>query len=225
MKKSEVYELLQDKMLTYTELLDVLVFPNGEPLVPLNETDNLSVNPVDPKMAEVTGNDIYVRQGVVERLGMASMALAKNNPELKLEVVYGYRLPSIQKQNFARVKEELPATLEGIELMEAAHRMVAVPKVAGHPTGGAVDVQLTKEGEPLDFGTKQREFVPDTYTFSPFIGRPAWSNRQLLRRIMLGAGFAPFDGEWWHFSYGDREWAKYYNEPNAIYEQIEFSAR
>jgi D-alanyl-D-alanine dipeptidase len=41
---------------------------------------------------------------------------------------------------------------------------------------------------------------------------------------MLGVGFAPFDGEWWHFSYGDKEWAAYYNKPNAVYEQIDFSA-
>jgi D-alanyl-D-alanine dipeptidase len=33
-------------------------------------------------------------------------------------------------------------------------------------------------------------------------------------------GLAPFDGEWWHFSYGDREWAKYYEEEAAaIYDQ------
>jgi D-alanyl-D-alanine dipeptidase len=59
-----------------------------------------------------------------------------------------------------------------------------------------------------------------TFTFSPFIGKEAWNNRQLLRYVMLSAGFAPFDGEWWHFSYGDREWAFYYKKPYAIYNQL-----
>jgi D-alanyl-D-alanine dipeptidase len=34
---------------------------------------------------------------------------------------------------------------------------------------------------------------------------------------MVAAGFAPFYGEWWHFSYGDREWAAVYGEPAALY--------
>ncbi|QQR69366.1 MAG: hypothetical protein IPI58_01405 [Alphaproteobacteria bacterium] len=41
---------------------------------------------------------------------------------------------------------------------------------------------------------------------------------------MTSVGFAPFDGEWWHFSYGDREWAKYYGRSHAIYSQIAFSS-
>lgn len=42
----------------------------------------------------------------------------------------------------------------------------------------------------------------------------------LLRDCMLTAGFAPYDGEWWHFSYGERDWAHYYKKPNAIYGQV-----
>jgi D-alanyl-D-alanine dipeptidase len=37
---------------------------------------------------------------------------------------------------------------------------------------------------------------------------------------MTSVGFAPFDGEWWHFSYGDREWAYFYKKKNALYGQI-----
>jgi zinc D-Ala-D-Ala dipeptidase len=106
------------------------------------------------------------------------------------------------------------------DLIAATHRIIALPEVAGHPTGGAVDIQILGSGQPIDMGTKIWEFVPDSFTFSPFIDRSAWSNRQLLRRVMTTAGFAPFDGEWWHFSYGDREWAKHYGEQAAIYEQI-----
>jgi len=56
----------------------------------------------------------------------------------------------------------------------------------------------------------------------PRISKDAWHNRQILRLWMMTAGFVPYDGEWWHFSYGDREWAKYYGMPNAIYNQIAF---
>jgi D-alanyl-D-alanine dipeptidase len=46
----------------------------------------------------------------------------------------------------------------------------------------------------------------------------------LLRSVMLQAGFAPFDGEWWHFSYGDREWAYYYKKKYALYSQVSLSS-
>ncbi len=45
----------------------------------------------------------------------------------------------------------------------------------------------------------------------------------MLRNVMVSVGFAPFDGEWWHFCYGDKEWAVYYNKPAACYAPIEFS--
>lgn len=38
---------------------------------------------------------------------------------------------------------------------------------------------------------------------------------------MVEAGFAAFSGEWWHFSYGDREWAAIWNKAAALYQQAE----
>jgi D-alanyl-D-alanine dipeptidase len=33
------------------------------------------------------------------------------------------------------------------------------------------------------------------------------ANRELLNRVMSGAGFHRLTHEWWHFSYGDQMWA------------------
>jgi D-alanyl-D-alanine dipeptidase len=95
--------------------------------------------------------------------------------------------------------------------------------VAGYPTGGAVAVDLLRAGEPVDLGTPVMRADRDSFTFSPFISPPAWEARQLLRRAMMAAGFAPYDGEWWHFSYGDKEWARFYRKPEALYDQVSFS--
>ncbi|MDG9793800.1 M15 family metallopeptidase, partial [Brucella anthropi] len=144
------------------------------------------------------------------------------------EVVYGYRHLDIQTKKFEAEKARVLAgspTLSGIELLETIHRFIAVPEVAGHPTGGAVDVRIVDEnGRALDMGTALMDFSPDTYVSSPFISREAWQNRQLLRACMVKSGFAPFEGEWWHFSYGDREWARYYCKPSALFTQIRFSS-
>ena len=45
----------------------------------------------------------------------------------------------------------------------------------------------------------------------------------MLREYMIKEGFAPYDGEWWHFSYGDKEWAFYYDKEKALYNQVDSS--
>lgn len=224
MKKSEVYRLLEEKMLGYADYIDVPVKAEGEPFVPIVATSNLVAKQIGTNMKPYTGSDVYVRSSVLRRLEGAAKVLAQYDKNLCLEVIYGYRALSIQKQLFEKYKEQLSGQYSGEELMAATHRLVAVPDVAGHPAGAAVDIQIVRDGSPLDFGTSIHEFVPDTFTFSPFISKEAWANRQILRSVMMSAGFAPFDGEWWHFSYGDKEWAKYYRRDYALYSQVNFVA-
>jgi len=69
-------------------------------------------------------------------------------------------------------------------------------RYAPHMTGGAIDVVL----HGVDMSKKR--------------------NQQLLRKIMLQAGFAPYDVEFWHYEYGTRRWGRFYNRP-PIYEAIE----
>lgn len=206
-------------MLDYKDYASVSVEPIDEPLVPISTGVNLTARQIDKAMRTYTGKQVFVRRSVLQKLKQAAEFLAEQDASLRLEVVYGYRALEIQKQLFKKYKADLAPQYAGEELLAATHRLIAVPEVAGHPAGAAVDIQITKNGRPLNFGTKIHEFVPDTFTFSPFINKKAWNNRQLLRHVMMQAGFAPFDGEWWHFSYGDKEWAKYYDKRAAIYEQ------
>lgn len=219
--KDKIYGLIEEKMLTYSDLAEIPVIGIDEPLVPIIESKNLSVNQIDPNMLAITGEDIYVRQSVAKSLGRASLKLADYDNNLKLNVVYGYRSPAIQRTLFEKYKKQLSSSYEGKILVEATHRLIAEPSIAGHPTGGAVDIQITSSDKPLEFGTGIWQFCEDSYTYSPYISKEAWLNRGLLRRLMITEGFAPFDGEWWHYSYGDREWAYQYNEQNALYDQID----
>jgi D-alanyl-D-alanine dipeptidase len=223
MKKQDIYQRLEEKMLAYSDYCDIPVIPVNESLVPITPAANLTARQGDPAMLAYTGGNVYVRQGVLERLLRASQLLRDEDTTLQLEVGYGYRALAIQKQLFEKHKAALSESYSGEELIAATHRLVAVPEAAGHPAGAAIDIRITQNGTPLDFGTDMWEFVPDTFTFSPFIDKDAWQNRQLLCRVLMSAGFAPFDGEWWHFSYGDKEWAKYYNKEAALYEQTDFS--
>ncbi|WP_414834057.1 M15 family metallopeptidase [Afifella sp. YEN Y35] len=222
------YAALENQFLTYEELAAVPVEDNGEAMVAIGDGFSGKVFITDRRMTAYTGENIYVRSGLVPMLERAQQELKSILPGCSLEVVYGYRHLDIQNAKFEAHKERLlkeDPTLSGTALKEAVHRFSAVPEVAGHPTGGAVDVRIKDSSdEKLPMGTEVAEYAMDTYTFSPFIAKEAWRNRQLLRCCMLRAGFAPFDGEWWHFSFGDREWAKYYNQPKAIYSQLRFTS-
>ena len=41
---------------------------------------------------------------------------------------------------------------------------------------------------------------------------------------MKNAGFANYPLEWWHFSYGDRLWAAYTNQKEAVYDVLDDNA-
>jgi D-alanyl-D-alanine dipeptidase len=47
--------------------------------------------------------------------------------------------------------------------------------------------------------------------------KEARQNRRMLYNIMTTAGFANYQGEWWHFSIGDNMWAKATGQQKAYY--------
>lgn len=78
---------------------------------------------------------------------------------------------------------------------------------------------LTIDGEEISMGGKIADFNnPDLLpTFSQLISSEQSAWRLLLHDAMLAEGFAPYYGEWWHYSYGDREWAAFYGYSKTIY--------
>jgi len=220
-----VYQLLEEKMLKYADYANVPVVEVEEVVLfeAVPQQGVLRVEHLDTEMSELTGGTIYVRRPVVDLLYWAGQELKNLDRTLTLKVVYGFRGLELQTKLFEAAKAALAEQYsDENELIEAAHRQVAVPSVAGYPTGGAVAVEMLRDGLPVDLGTPIMAPSSDAFTFSPFVSRAAWEHRQLLRRAMMAAGFAPYDGEWWHFSYGDKEWARFYRKPGALYDQVSF---
>ena len=221
MEKDQYLAVLENTFLTYRDLKCAKVKDSDEAMISLDDTDvSYSISDALPPSI---GNQIYVREGLIPRLQKAQTIIADLFDGGVLDVVYGYRSLTIQTAKYNDITESLKSDYSGNELIEAAHKFIAAPDVASHPTGGAVDVRvLDVNGGIINMSTNVHKLGNDSYVFNPFISKEAWLNRQKLRIAMCTAGFAPFEGEWWHFSYGDREWATYYNKPYAIYNQIEF---
>lgn len=228
MNKNTTYKQLEDKLVKYKNLKDMPVRENGETFVCLS--------PVLSEAFGVIGSYgtltdmqakfplVPIRKEVRERLNLADKALKEIDNNLQLVVAYGFRSLEIQESYFEIQKKKYleSGNLEDESIDEVIHRLIAVPTVAGHPTGGAVDVYIENKqsGNSLDFGVPIFTFdSKDVYTFSPFVSEEAKENRNILRKVLMAQNFAPYDGEWWHFSFGDKEWAFYYQQPFALYEQ------
>lgn len=213
------------KILTYDDLLKASKGDSVESLVNVcsySSTITAQYDKID--MLPYTGEKILVRDSVARKLARVSKVLQQK--DLRLKIVYGYRHPEVQEKYFYRQRDVIKQ--ENLELNDGdldrlAHNFVAVPEVAGHPTGGAVDLTVVNiDGNELDMGTAIADFneAEKMKTFASSITKEQAAHRALLHDAMVAQGFAPFYGEWWHFSYGDREWASFYGKEKALFGPI-----
>lgn len=76
--------------------------------------------------------------------------LSQQVADVQLMVVEGYRSPEYQERYYLQefcLQSRAHPELELEQLMEHIHQFIALPSVAGHPTGGAVDLTLAMKGE------------------------------------------------------------------------------
>lgn len=222
--------LSKRNILTYDDVLPIRAGISEEPLVSVRTYDEAIVATyMKYDMVDITGEQIYVRDSLARLLAKVNKRLSSSSVGLK--VVYGYRHPAVQTTYFTKRKAEVKRenqTLSEAELDRHTHNFVAAPSVAGHPAGAAVDLTLVDKdsGAELDMGTHIADYSDPLLiqTFDSRVSSAIAQRRLLLHDAMVAEGFAPFYGEWWHFSYGDREWAAFYDK-EALYGPIDFTTR
>ncbi len=168
------------------------------------------------KRRQFDGNDdLYVREGVVERLYETRNFLP---PSMSFKIFDAYRPLEFQQKLFdeewQKVKIDNP-TLGDEEIKRIVFFSVFPPnwdqsRPPPHSTGGALDLTLVyKNGEEIDMGSGYCEFGDRMYTNYRFLTPEQRANRVLLLSAMVKGGFANYPGEWWHYMYGEREYAAY----------------
>ncbi|MDR2380987.1 MAG: D-alanyl-D-alanine carboxypeptidase family protein [Bifidobacteriaceae bacterium] len=212
-------------MLEYDDLATVPAGQSAESLLDVRTFDSTIIaRHTQTDMTPYTGNAILVRETVAQKLSLVNQAAKARG--LRLCIVYGYRHPDIQRQYYdqrLRMLRKAHPYITESALIRITHAFTAVPSVAGHPAGAAVDLTLVSQaGQSLQMGTRISDFsnpvkIP---TFSTQVSKGARANRILLHDLLVDEGFAPFYGEWWHFSFGDREWAVFYNQ-SARYDEVD----
>jgi len=207
----------------------VQIVDNGEALIDI--PGDFANEPMYFKQGLTDDDSIKLREGVVERLLKAKKNLPKG---WNFKIWDGYRPLSIQEKLYKglwdlRVAEN--PSLDEAGLKESVEKFVAFPsydakKPSPHNTGGAVDLTIiNSRGEELPMGSEFDEFHERSYG-NYFDIEPGSidgmagiyrENRLVLKEILKEEGFAPYKWEWWHFSYGNQDWAEFCGESVAIY--------
>ena len=205
---------------------EIKIISNKEKLVDIRKACSTVICNIAWYIEKNGGKEAYeqahfVRKGVAERLNIAQSLLSN---KCKLMLDNAYRSPTMQQISYdnvlERLKKECPNWNDEQYEVEMSNRVSKV-EFASHCTGGAVDLTIVdNNGAQLAMGTSLDEFTDTTYTFSNLVSANAKANRAILVDVMVEAGFVNFPAEWWHWSYGDREWACYQANKTAIYGPI-----
>ncbi len=212
---------------------------NPTSLIPILSDKYLLVEPIWEKpIDEIEGplyqeyikknpgyNKLYVRPEVAKKLQKAAQSL----PARYLLVIRaGHRPIEVQHKLLDMVKNSYKKTnpdASASEVLEFARTYVSDPeiKTPPHCCGAAVDVDMIDRQTRflVDFGCPVNTDSDISHLNTDKLTKEQKTNRDMLHKAMLGAGFAPFTTEWWHFSYGDDVWADFYNKPEAIYGLVE----
>lgn len=181
-------------------------------------------------------DDCLAREGTARKLVEAAERLPG---ELSLLVWDAWRSREVQEQLFeeyrAILRKEFPR-MSDPDLDEKTIAFVSRPSTnpadpSPHNTGGAVDLTLAdSNGVSLPLGTEFDEFTPRAITafYDDLSVQQALSadeqrfiqNRHRLLDVMQKSGFANYQGEWWHFDYGDQWWARANGQEKAFYGPI-----
>ena len=227
----EIYQSIEDGIPKIDELLTVPVKDNGEKLIDIAKDSRFAVSYCNSEsMLPLVGKQMLVRESVFRMLGEADELLKSDNPNYQFLLFYTYRAREVQQEYWDRTckmyREELQTDDYSI-IRAYAQRLSADPEVAGHPTGGSVDLTIRdlKNGFRLDMGIgiERPAFIKAgklRYTMSPELNQEVINCRLFLKEIMVSVGFTAFDAEFWHFDYGNREWAFVSGAKNALYEAL-----
>ncbi|QNQ89568.1 hypothetical protein GP475_02160 [Corynebacterium poyangense] len=197
-------------------LAQVRIGASEDPLVelpPFLPQEHLYLRLNSPVMPQ----KMYARKGMIDRLDAAQQLLP---PGFHLCCLDTWRSMAAQQELIRIYQQAFPANSKNY--IAATNNPAILPP---HTTGGAVDVTLSFQRTPLALGTDFDAFLPESHARSlehiADTDEPekvvARDLRRLLSHCLLSVGFAPFDKEWWHYSYGDQRWAAYYSRGVSLY--------
>ena len=200
-----------------------IIQDDGSPLVSLKDSGfNLIY---EPSMME--GYDYRVRQEVFGKIGRISQRLEQQNKLLIIRSVWRsfahQRL--LWQKRYSVMRQNSPDKSDK-EIKEIVSHFIAPATKSMHATGGSVDALIHDgtTGRVLDFGNNDGlnlKLDETSYPYHPGISPEARHNRQLLIQLFEAEDFVVDILEYWHFDYGNANWAADKGQAQARYGVIE----
>lgn len=165
--------------------------------------------------------ECLLRKEVIEKLLEAKKYLPE---ELTFKIWDAYRPLELQKELYETYKSRIIKEFELENLSTNEQEKIInqyvspADKDALHASGGAIDLTLAYKntGENLNMGTDFDSFSKLTHT-NAFENNERniqiRDNRRILYNAMTKVGFVNLPTEYWHYDYGNKNWANFYNKP------------
>lgn len=153
----------------------------------------------------------YLRKTVVGMLKRAQRLLPKG---MTFVIRDAWRSSDVQRQIMesfvARFKSQHPNWTEKRARQEAEKFVAGAsgPLASGHMTGGAVDVRLWKKGRRVPMRSWRLTYQENAQPYQPKLPKHLQRNREIMFRALSSVGFSQCHNEFWHWSYGDVQWAQ-----------------
>ncbi|MDY2960628.1 MAG: M15 family metallopeptidase [Hornefia sp.] len=206
------------------------------PLVEIHQSEKILIDMQYPALGFKNGEKrCMARKEVVEMLYKAADLLPKG---YKFVIWDAWRPFALQKELFVYYSERIIKEFH-LENKTKEEQEIEIGKFIANPvfdrelppahtTGGAIDLTIMgPDGKYLEFGTKFDAFTEKTragyYETINVDNNPKAeeirNNRRFLYNLMKEVGFGNLPSEWWHYEYGDKNWADIQGKA-AIYDGI-----
>ena len=192
---------------------------NPARLVEIKAEDGIFFN---PRYTDIR----LIRAYTYELLKQAAQALPQG---LRFVVYEAYRPMAAQIKLWdsvvaAKHKEYPHLPVDSEEFIAICDIFAANPyrQGSGHQSGAAVDISLADvNGNELDMGGVVRGFDETADFDCPLISVAARKNREILKNTLAAVGMLNYPSEWWHYSFGDRLWARLTGSKLAIFGKLD----
>jgi len=153
----------------------------------------------------------YVRKTVALMLKRAKKLLPRG---MTFIIRDAWRPAAVQEnimRGFVAIFQRKHPSWTAARAQREAKKFVAAakgPKASGHMTGGAIDVRLLKNGKRVPMRSWKLSYQENAQPYQPKLPKHIQTNRQIMFDALKSVGFSQCNNEFWHWSYGDVQWAQ-----------------
>jgi D-alanyl-D-alanine dipeptidase len=218
----------------YCKMIERNTYDNEVRMVEIQRKDNKSplVSLKDSKfnlMFETFINNNYsylVRKELIEKIGRISKKL--NDENKQLIILSAWRNEILQKKKWHIEFDYIENKFRNRsfeEIIETVSKFFKLHGKSNYSSGGSVCALIydLREKKVLDFGNNigtKIDLGEKCYPYYPEIPIKAQENRKLLINLFLNEGFVCSINKFWHFHFGNVNWALAKGLKNSIYDTV-----